>query len=135
MKHLAIFVVASIAATACDSSKAGAANAAAPAASSSAGVPDNKVAESRRRVTVSVTASGYEPSTVQAAAGEPLTLVFKRTTDQTCGQEVVFPDRDIRRSLPLNEEVEVELTAPANETIAFTCGMGMYRGSVVAAAR
>ena len=87
-----------------------------------------------RRVEVAVTASGYTPSRVPATAGEVLTLVFKRTTDKGCGQQLVFPDRGIRRDLPLNKKVTVELKVRSNETISFTCGMGMYKGSIVASA-
>ena len=94
-----------------------------------------KASAASRRVAITVHSSGYEPETVTARAGEPLTLVFTRTTKQGCGEELVFPEHDIRRDLPLGQEVEVELTAKANETIAFTCGMGMYKGSVVATAR
>ena len=134
MKHLAILVAVILSAVGCESSKAEApsANSEAPATNSPA--PASSAAE-RQRVTVTVTGSGYEPSSISARAGQPLTLIFKRTTDQGCGQRLVFPDRDIRRDLPLNQEVEVELTPRENETIAFTCGMGMYRGSVVASAR
>ncbi len=96
--------------------------------------PENPSAEAttEKRVTVTVTEKGYSPSEVQAQAGEPLTLVFKRTTDAGCGHEIVFPDRNIKRSLPLNEEVEVKLTPKRDERIAFTCGMNMHRGSIVA---
>jgi len=99
---------------------------------------DEKPAENKAsaaaatRVTVTVTDKGYTPSTIEAKAGQPLTLVFKRTTENTCGEEVVFPEHKIRRKLPLNEEVSVELSPRENERIAFTCGMGMYKGSIVA---
>ena len=89
----------------------------------------------QRRVPVTVTGSGYEPASIEARAGEPLTLVFKRTTEEGCGQQLVFPDHDIRRELPLNQEVEVVLTPKQQENIGFTCGMGMYRGSIVASAK
>jgi plastocyanin domain-containing protein len=118
----------SLTAAACNVGKADAPSTASESA------PRDQGKRSQRRVAVAVTASGYEPGAVEARAGEPLILVFKRTSDQGCGQEVVFPERDIRRTLPLNEEVEVRLTPRANETITFTCGMGMFRGSVVAAA-
>ena len=55
-----------------------------------------------------------------------------RTTDEGCGQQLVFPDLDIRRDLPLNEPVAVDITMPASGRVAFTCGMAMYQGSVVA---
>lgn len=112
-------------ASGCNSTKAESAVQAAPAEMATP-------VRSSARVTVTVTGQGYEPSSIDAAAGAPLTLVFKRTSDQGCGHEVVFPDRNIRRELPLNEEVEITLTPAADEHIAFTCGMGMLRGSIVA---
>lgn len=84
-----------------------------------------------RRMEVEVGATGYTPPSVNAVAGEPLALVFRRTTDDGCGDELLFPDRDIRRDLPLNEDVIVELTPKYGEAIRFTCGMDMYRGSIV----
>jgi plastocyanin domain-containing protein len=84
-----------------------------------------------QRVAVTADASGYHPATVQVASGRPVTLVFTRTSDQGCGQQVVLPAQDLRRDLPLNQPVEVTLT-PRAGTIAFTCGMNMLRGSIVA---
>jgi len=83
------------------------------------------------RVMVSVGAEGYTPATVHAPAGRPLTLVFTRTSDEGCGQQVVFPSLNIRRDLPLNQPVEV-LVTPTVGSLAFTCGMNMLHGSVVA---
>ncbi len=122
--RLALAALAAV--SSCQSNEAGA-SAPSPAAAPARPQP--------RRVAVSVTAEGYEPAEVEARAGETLTLVFERTSDQGCGQQLVFPGRGIRRPLPLNQEVEVELTPKENESIAFTCGMGMYEGSVVASRR
>lgn len=80
---------------------------------------------------VTVDGHGYHPDTLHAQAGKALTITFRRTTDRTCGTEVVFPSLDIRKNLPLNQDVAVQVTPQAG-TIAFTCGMGMYRGSIVA---
>jgi plastocyanin domain-containing protein len=38
---------------------------------------------------------------------------------------------NLRRELPLQQPVEITVT-PASGTLAFTCGMDMYRGAVVA---
>lgn len=85
-----------------------------------------------RTVQVEVGARGYTPSEVTATPGEDLHLVFRRTTDEGCGQQLVFPELDLRRDLPLDEEVAVDVTMPASGAIAFTCGMGMYHGAIVA---
>lgn len=83
------------------------------------------------RVAVTVDGNGYTPARIPAPAGQPITLVFTRTTDQSCGQIVVFPDLGIRRELPLREAVAVTVTPPRGE-LRFTCGMDMYRGAIVA---
>lgn len=88
--------------------------------------------DGRPEIAIAVGARGYTPSEVEAAAGAPVRLVFTRTSDDGCGQQLVFPDLDIRRDLPLGEPVAVDLTMPATGRVAFTCGMDMYRGAVVA---
>ena len=83
-------------------------------------------------IAITVDGSGYHPASVNAPAGKPTTLVFTRTSDEGCGQQLVFPSLNIRKDLPLNQAVKVDLTMPASGSVAFTCGMGMYRGTVVA---
>ena len=88
--------------------------------------------DGRPEIAIHVGASGYDPAQASAAAGSPVRLVFTRTTDEGCGQQVVFPDLHITRDLPLGQPVAIDVTMPASGAIAFTCGMGMYHGSVVA---
>ena len=59
-------------------------------------------------------------------------IEFTRTTDEGCGQQLVFPEQNIKKDLPLNQPVAVDLTMPASGKVAFACGMDMYRGSIVA---
>ena len=74
---------------------------------------------------------GFEPAKVTLRAGAPARLTFIRTTDKTCGTEVVFPSLNIKRALPVNELVIVEFTPGKAEEIGFSCGMNMLRGAVV----
>lgn len=83
------------------------------------------------RVEIEVGAMGYTPSEVTVAAGEPLTLVFTRVTDEGCGDELVIASQDIRRDLPLNEAVEVTFTPSEAGNLRFTCGMDMFDGTIV----
>ncbi len=83
-------------------------------------------------IAITVDAEGYHPAEVHAAAGKPARLTFTRTSDEGCGQQLVFPKLGINKDLPLNQPVSVDLTLPTSGTISFTCGMGMLRGSVVA---
>jgi RND family efflux transporter MFP subunit len=77
-----------------------------------------------------VTEKGFEPARVSLSAGSPARLTFLRTTDKTCGTEVVFPSLKIKRALPLNEPVEIEFTPKAGD-VAFACGMNMLQGAIV----
>ncbi|HJR60446.1 MAG TPA: efflux RND transporter periplasmic adaptor subunit [Vicinamibacterales bacterium] len=80
---------------------------------------------------VMVTEQGFEPSKVALRAGTPARLTFLRTTDKTCGTEVVFPSLNIKRALPLNQSVQIEYTPATTGEIAFACGMNMLKGVVV----
>jgi plastocyanin domain-containing protein len=103
-----------------------------PAARAPAPAAAEVTAPADGRVAITVDGEGYHPATIRAAAGRPLTLVFTRTTDETCGQQVLFPSKHTTHDLPLNRPVEVAVTAPATGALAFTCAMNMYQGSVVA---
>lgn len=95
---------------------------------SSAGPP--AAAGAVQTATISVGEQGYEPSRLTLRAGVPARLTFIRTTDKTCGTEISFPSLDIKRALPLNAPVVIELT-PRTGELAFTCGMNMLKGTIV----
>jgi plastocyanin domain-containing protein len=87
-----------------------------------------------------VTASehGFSPTSLKLPSGGPGshgTVSFVRTTDHTCATEVVFPDLDINKPLPLNQVVKVDLPTDAPKTLTFQCGMAMYKGAVVVTSR
>lgn len=92
---------------------------------------DEATVASGGTVTVRVDGSGYHPARIRAAANSEITLSFLRTTDECCGQQVKIPSLSIQRELPLNQAVAVQVRVPANGQLGFTCGMDMYRGSVV----
>jgi len=87
-----------------------------------AGAPD--------RFELAVTDSGFTPATVTVPAGRPVTLVVTRKTDATCAKEIVFPEQNIRKELPLNQPVEIALPASPKGEIAYRCGMDMLGGKV-----
>lgn len=94
--------------------------------------PTTVTAPANGRVEIRVDDQGYHPSTIRAAAGSSLTLVFRRVDALNCGDKVKFPSlNNLERDLPVGQAVEVPVTVPASGALAFTCGMGMYRGSVV----
>jgi plastocyanin domain-containing protein len=84
-----------------------------------------------RRVDIMAAANGFQPNTVTVKQGEPTTLVFTRTTDETCATEVVFPEISLKKDLPLNQQVAVEVPVDKPRTLAFQCGMAMFKSKVV----
>jgi plastocyanin domain-containing protein len=77
---------------------------------------------------------GFAPSSLTVPKGPPgsmATVSFLRTTDQTCATEVVFPELDLKKALPLNKPVAVDLPGDAQRTLTFQCGMGMYKGALL----
>jgi plastocyanin domain-containing protein len=80
---------------------------------------------------VLVTEQGFEPAKVTLRASVPARITFVRTTDKTCGTEVVFPALNITRPLPPNEPVAIEFTPEKTGEISFACGMNMLRGVII----
>jgi plastocyanin domain-containing protein len=81
---------------------------------------------------------GFAPPSIKLAAGGPgshASVTFVRTTDKTCATEVVFPDLNIEKKLPLNQVVSVDVPTDAAKTLTFQCGMAMYKGAVVVSER
>lgn len=77
---------------------------------------------------------GFKPSRVKLKKGAPATLVFTRTSDDTCATEVVFPQLDIKKELPKGQAVSITVPTDKEQTLTFQCGMGMYKSSVIVAA-
>jgi plastocyanin domain-containing protein len=75
---------------------------------------------------------GFTPSSVAIPRDKPAAVTFTRTSDDTCAREVVFPDLKINEPLPLNKPVTINLPAGPARTFTFQCGMGMFKGKVVA---
>jgi plastocyanin domain-containing protein len=74
---------------------------------------------------------GYSPDVIEVEHGKPVQLSFYRDEENTCSEEVLFPDFSIRRDLPAFKTTLVELLPEKPGTDPFTCGMGMLRGSLV----
>jgi plastocyanin domain-containing protein len=75
---------------------------------------------------------GYQPAAVVVKAGQPVRLNFTRREATLCGEEVVLPGFGRRVHLPENKTVPIEVTPEQPGEYAFTCGMNMYRGTLIA---
>ena len=92
--------------------------------------PGGLAAKPAGTLRVTITEKGFEPARVTASAGAPVRVTFVRTTENTCAKEVLVPASNVKRPLPLNEPVVVELPPKPGE-VTFTCGMKMLSGVVV----
>ena len=93
--------------------------------------PAPVAATGAQEVHLTVTDAGFEPAEVTIAKDRPIILTVTRKTDQTCAREIVFKDLDLKRDLPLNQEVRIELPARPAGTLNYACGMDMIKGSLV----
>ena len=84
-----------------------------------------------QKVTIALTEKGYQPTSLKLRRGTPAQVTFIRKVSATCGTQVVIPEYDIKRDLPLNQPVSVEFTPNKSGRLTFSCGMGMLQGSLV----
>ena len=84
-----------------------------------------------REISVTVEKMSYAPDSVTVSPNESLKFIFTRVSESRCGEEIVFPDYGIKKTLPLNQPVEVAITTKGPGTIGFACGMDMMKGSII----
>lgn len=86
-----------------------------------------------QRVRVAITEAGFVPAMIEVKRGRPVEVTFSRSTEQTCGTDVVFTTLHRGYDLPLNKEVKVELAAAdIGDTLKYSCSMDMLHGMFVA---
>ena len=83
-------------------------------------------------IQIAVGEMGYEPRSIHLKADIPARLVFTRTLDSSCAEQVQIPDFGIEKTdLPMNEAVAITFTPDEGGEFAFVCGMGMMKGTIV----
>lgn len=82
-------------------------------------------------VVLSVSEKGFVPSSVDVKPGVPVTIKVTRKTDATCATQIQIPAKNIKRDLPLNKEVVIQIGKLEKGEIRFACGMDMMEGKIV----
>ncbi len=91
-----------------------------------------RIAVPRNAVRLHVGRDGFTPAEIRVEAGEPLVLAIERDSAPNCGSRIVFPTLNRSVEVPLGGVAVVELPPLPENVLRFSCGMGMYRGSIVA---
>ncbi|MBI2195956.1 MAG: cupredoxin domain-containing protein [Candidatus Levybacteria bacterium] len=73
---------------------------------------------------------GYSPEVISIPKGKMTKINFLRTDSTDCLSEVVLSDFKIRKQLPLNQRVTIEITPQKEGEFLFACGMNMYHGKL-----
>lgn len=83
-------------------------------------------------IEILVTEKGFEPNSIDVKPGSPITLMVTRKTDATCATEIQIPSKKIKKGLPLNQAVKIDLGKLDKGEIRFGCGMDMISGKIFA---
>lgn len=78
-----------------------------------------------------VVKGGYSPEVISIPKGRTTTLFFIRKDPSSCLEEVVLPDFKVRRFLPLNKKVSVEINPTKVGEFIYSCGMNMFHGKII----
>jgi plastocyanin domain-containing protein len=84
-----------------------------------------------QQVQLQVTEKGFEPSSINVKPGTAVVLNVTRKTDSTCATAIQIPSKKIKKDLPLNKTVSIELGKLEKGEIKFACGMKMLTGVII----
>lgn len=84
-------------------------------------------------INIRVGREGFVPAEIRVPSGEPIRLAIERLREPNCASQILFPALGLRRQLPLGETTIIELPPSSAGSLSFSCGMGMYRGLIIAA--
>ncbi len=74
---------------------------------------------------------GYSPASISVQVGKATKINFIRRDSNSCLEEVVLPDFKIKKYLPLNQKVTVEITPQKAGEFVYSCGMNMFHGKII----
>ncbi|MBC7740655.1 MAG: cupredoxin domain-containing protein [Bdellovibrionaceae bacterium] len=81
-------------------------------------------------IEIQATEKGFEPQDISVKSGVPIILKVTRKTDDTCATDIEFKSKKIKKKLPLNKSVRIDLGTLAKGDVPFACGMKMFKGMI-----
>lgn len=76
-------------------------------------------------------AGGYSPEAIIIPKNKLTKITFLRKDPSDCLSEIVLGDFRIRKQLPLNQKVTIELNPKTSGEFKYSCGMNMYHGKII----
>lgn len=74
---------------------------------------------------------GYKPEVITVAQNQTTTLNFLRRDKNPCLEEVILSGFKIRKFLPMDKKVSIQLTPKKKGVFPFSCGMSMFHGKLI----
>lgn len=82
-------------------------------------------------IEVSVNERGFFPDIIQADPGKPVILKVTRKTKDTCATTIEIPSQKIKRKLPLNKLVTINVGSLERGEVKFGCVKNMATGGII----
>ena len=94
-------------------------------------VPDaTLLPDGGQAVDITVHNSSYQPNRINARAGVPTVLRLRTDNTRGCTRAFVIPSLDVEKVLPETGDTVIDVGVLAAGTLKYTCGMGMYHGTI-----
>ncbi len=74
---------------------------------------------------------GYTPEVISIQKDKTTQINFIRKDPDSCLEEVVLGDFKIKKYLPLNQKVTIELTPKKSGEFIYSCGMNLHHGKII----
>ena len=74
---------------------------------------------------------GYSPEVISILRGKTTKINFIRKDPNSCLEEVVLSEFKIRKYLPLNKKISIEVTPQKSGEFEYACGMNMFHGKII----
>ena len=87
-------------------------------------------ADGVQRIVIEVRDTSYSPSNVTARAGVPTEVTLRTNNTQGCTRSIVMSSFGVQRILPATGDTAIDVGELEPGTYRYTCGMGMYGGSI-----
>ena len=81
---------------------------------------------------IQVLPTGYVPSSITVSAGKPVTIKLDVPGKLSCTSIFRIPKLNVLRQLSPNSTSDLTVTFPKPGSYTYTCGMGMFTGTIQA---